>query len=140
MAGQGRLAAAALGFGAAAAFACWNPIAAPFGLVVGLAAIPISIRALKQGGRRRLAAAGLALSILAVGASALVLALTAGIGREPTGAPVVSGPSSADSTRELDAAEERTRAARERARTELGTVEGGSAPATEKKKSGEGKR
>jgi hypothetical protein len=140
MAAERRLAVAAVGFGLAAAFASWNPLAAPFGLVVGVAAIAISIRALRAGGRRKLAIAGLALSIAAVGASAVVLALTAGVGREPTGDPVVTGPSPAEVARELDAAEQRTRTARERARSELGSVEGGAAPAPEKGRGGEGKR
>ncbi len=124
MAGEGRLAPAALGFGLAAALACWNPLAAPFGLVVGLATIPLSVRALRRGGRRPFAAAGLALSVLAVAASALVLALTAGIGRDLSGEPVVAGPSREEAAQALDAAAERTRAARERARTELEKVHG----------------
>jgi hypothetical protein len=122
-AAQGRLAFAALGFGLAAAFACWNPLAAPFGLVVGVAAAVISVRALRRGARRPVAAAGLALSILAVGASALVIGLTAGLGRDPVGDPVVSGPSREEATRTLDAAAERTREARERARRELEGVD-----------------
>jgi hypothetical protein len=126
-----RLPVAALVFGAAAAFASWNPIAAPFGLVVGLAAGAIAVRALRQGGRRPLAAAGLALSLLAIAASALVLALTAGLGRDPAGEPVVSGPSRAEAARELDAAAERTRAARERARSELDRVEDEERPGRE---------
>ncbi|BDG06802.1 hypothetical protein [Anaeromyxobacter oryzae] len=124
MARESRLAYAALGFGLAAALACWNPLAAPFGLVVGLASVVLSVRALRRGVRRPFAAAGLALSVLAVGASALVLALTAGIGRDLSGQPVVAGPSREEATRTLDAAAERTRAARERARTELDQIDG----------------
>lgn len=128
----GRLAWAALGFGVAAAIACWNPLAAPFGLVVGVAAGGISIRALRRGGGRAAAAAGLALSVLAVAASVLVLALTAGLGRDPAGDPVVAGPTREEAARTLDAAAERTRAARERARGELDQVEGRGEPAPER--------
>lgn len=124
MAAQGRLAWMALGFGLAAAFASWNPLAAPFGLVVGLAAVVVSVRALRRGGRRSVAAGGLALSVLAICASVVVLALTAGLGRDPAGAPVVTGPSREEAARTLDAAGERTRAARERARSELHGIEG----------------
>jgi hypothetical protein len=92
--------------------------------VVGLVTIFVSVRALRQGGRRSLAAAGLALSVLAVLASGLVLALTAGIGREPTGAAVVEAPPQGQVARELDEAGERTRDARVRARRELQDVEG----------------
>jgi hypothetical protein len=123
MAAQGRLAVAAVTFGTAAAFSSWNPLAAPFGFVVGLAAIAISVRALRRGARRPLAAAGLALSILAVGASALVLALTAGVGRDPADDPVVAGPTREEAAQRLDQAAERTKAARERARRELDHVD-----------------
>jgi hypothetical protein len=61
VAAEGRLAGAALAFGIAAAFCCWNPLAAPFGLVLGLAATVISVRALRRGARLPLAAAALAL-------------------------------------------------------------------------------
>jgi hypothetical protein len=123
MAAQGRLAVAAVTFGTAAAFSSWNPLAAPFGFVVGLAAIAISVRALRRGARRPLAAAGLALSVLAVGASALVLALTAGVGRDPADDPVVAGPTREEAVQRLDEAAERTKAARERARRELDQVD-----------------
>lgn len=128
MSANGRLAVAALVFGSAAAFASWNPLAAPFGLVVGLASIVISVRAIRRGARMRLAAAGLALSVLAVGASALVLALTAGVGRDPVEDPVVAGPSREEAARRLDEAAERTRPARERARGELDQVDPRTAP------------
>jgi len=114
----------ALGFAAAAAFSAWNPLAAPFGLVVGVCAAGISARALLGGGRRALPAAALALSLGAVAWSGVVLARTAGVGRELSGEPVVSGPSGEEATRMLDEAAERTRASRERAREELGKVLG----------------
>lgn len=119
-----RLAWAALGFGLAAALSSWNPLAAPFGLVVGIAAAVIALRALGRGVRRPIAAAGLALSVLAIAASAVVLAVSAGVGREPAGEAVVPAPPPAEVTRELDAAAGRSREARERARGELRAVEG----------------
>ncbi len=120
-----RRAVAAAGFGLAALISSWNPLAAPFGLVVGLVAAVLSIRALVRGADRWIAAMGLVLSLSAVGTSGVVLALTAGLGRDPGGAPVVPGPSAAEMDAELDAAGERTRAARERARGELEAVDGG---------------
>ncbi|MGC3999138.1 MAG: hypothetical protein QM767_17520 [Anaeromyxobacter sp.] len=128
MARPGRPAVVAAAFGLAAAFASWHPLAAPFGLVVGLAAVVLSARALKGGAGRPFAAAGLAMAILAVGASALVLALTAGVGRDPTGEPVVAGPSRDEAQRTLDQAAEATQEARERARRELGGASGTPAP------------
>jgi hypothetical protein len=129
MAGKGRLAVAAAGFGLAGALASWNPLAAPFGLLVGITAGILSFLALRRGERRAIAAAGLALSALAVAASALVLALTAGVGREPAGEPVVAGPRREEAQRQLDEAGARTRAARERALKELSGVEEGAPPA-----------
>ena len=120
-----RRAIAVAGFGLAAALSSWNPLAAPFGLVVGLVAAVLSTRALVAGAHRRIAAVGLVLSLLAVGVSGVVLALTAGLGRDPGGEPVVSGPSAAEMSGELDAAAERTRASRERARRELEDVDAG---------------
>lgn len=128
MAAGSRLAHAALGFGLAAAFASWNPLAAPFGLLLGAASIVLAVRALRRGAARPFAAAGLALSVLAVGASALVLALTAGLGRDPTGEPVVSGPGREEAARTLGEAAERTRAARDRAQHALGQLEGPAGP------------
>ncbi len=116
---RNRLPFAGLGFAVAAALSSWNPLAAPFGLVVGIAAAVLSARALKRPGRRRIASAALALSALAVVASAIVLALTAGVGRELRGSSVVQAPGREDAAAELDQAAERTHAARERARSEL---------------------
>jgi hypothetical protein len=120
---RSRLPLAALGFGLAAVLSSWNPLAAPFGLVVGLAALGISVRALRHPGRRGVAAAALAASVVAVVASVVVLALTAGVGRELGGTPVVHTPGRADVEKDLDDAGERTRAARERARRELEALE-----------------
>jgi len=129
MAAGRNLALAALGFAVAAALSSWTPIAAPFGLVVGLVAAFLSIRAFRLGGRRAVAVAALAVSVLAVAGSGLVLALTTGVGRDLTGAPVVSGATGAEAKELLDKEEERTRAARARAREELGKVGGDSTPA-----------
>jgi len=118
----GRLAFPAVGFALAAALSSWNPIAAPFGLAVGLASAVLSIRAVRSGTKRALSIAALCVSVLAVAASTFVLARTAGVGREPTGA-VVSAPEPPEAERILDEAAERTRAARERAREELGKVD-----------------
>ncbi len=87
-----RLPAVALGFALAAALSSWNPLSAPFALVVGVAA--------------------------------LVLALTAGVGRELRGAPIVPAPARDEVKTELDSAGERTRPARERARAELDALGG----------------
>ena len=122
------LAWVALGFAAAAALSAWNPLAAPFGLVVGLCAAGISARALRAGGRRAPATVALIVALAAAAWSGAVLARTAGVGREPTGEPLVAGPSAEEAARVLDEAAERPRASRERARGELGKVQGEGAP------------
>jgi hypothetical protein len=121
---RSRLPSAALGFAAAAALSSWNPLSAPFGLVVGLASLALAVAALWRGGARLVSAGALALSAVAVIASVLVLALTAGVGRELRGAPIVPVPPRSDVAAELDAAAERTRPARERARAELEALDG----------------
>ncbi len=126
MAAGRKLAVAAVGFAVAAALSSWNPLAAPFGLVVGAVAALLSIRAFRMGGRRALAGIALAISILSVLGSGLVLALTAGVGRDLTGTPVVSGATGNEAKSLLDREEERTRAARARARDELGKAGGDS--------------
>ncbi len=120
---RSRLPFAALGFGIAAALSSWNPLAAPFGVLVGFAAAFLSARALRRPDHRAVAAAALATSVLAVVVSAIVLALTAGVGRELRGAPVVETPAREDVAAELEGAAERTHAARERARSELDALE-----------------
>ncbi len=124
---RSRLPVAALGFAISAALSSWNPLSAPFGLAVGIASLVLGIRALRAGRARRVSAVAIALSAAAVLGSALVLALTAGVGRDLGGQPVVAvkpGVAGAD----LDAAAERTRAARERARRELDTLQAPSGP------------
>jgi hypothetical protein len=126
----------ALFFALAAAAASWNPLAAPFGLVVGLAAAALSWRALRRaGGWRRIPAAALGVSVVAVVASAAVLAITAGsVGADLTGQPVLKARTPDELERTLSEAAERTRAERERARAELERLpgaarDGGRAPA-----------
>jgi hypothetical protein len=124
---RSRLPVAALGFAIAAALSAWNPLSAPFGLAVGIASLGLAVRALRAGYARTPSAAAIALSAAAAVGSALVLALTAGVGRDLGGQPVVAvKPGVAGA--ELDAAAERTRAARERARRELEALEGTSGP------------
>src|SRR6266568_3418819 len=133
---------AALAFALAALAACWNPFAAPLGLIVGIAAAVLAYRALRRAGgpgrRRRIAAAALALSLLAVMASALLLAVTAGtVGVDLPGEPVLRARTPEEVERVLSGAAERTRPERERARDELerltgatrGASGGGVAPA-----------
>ncbi len=120
---RSRLPIAALGFAACAALSSWNPLAAPFGLAVGLVSVALAVRALRAGGARKTSAAALAVALVAVAASALVLALTAGVGRELRGEAIVPVPGRGGMGAELDAAAERTRAARERARGELDALE-----------------
>jgi hypothetical protein len=123
---RSRLPFAALGFAAAAAFSAWNPLTAPFGVNVGLAALALGVRALVRAagrGRKIASAAAIVLALGAVGGGALVLSLTAGVGRDLRGEPIVPVPPRGTLNSELDAAAERTRPARERARTELDTLE-----------------
>lgn len=112
-----RLPLAALGFAIAAVLSSWNPLAAPFGLVVGLGAAILAVRALAGNGRRALAGVALVLALGAAVGSALVLALTAGVARDE-GAVVVPVPAPGEVERDLDRAAERTRSARERAEAE----------------------
>jgi hypothetical protein len=118
-AGKGSGAGWPLAFAIAAALSCWNPVAAPFALVVGVAAAVMGGRALRRGGRRA-AAAALALGILAAAASIAILGLTAGaVGVELPGEAVVQGRSAAEMNRVLDDAARRTRDQRDRALREL---------------------
>jgi hypothetical protein len=114
-----RLPIAALAFTAAAALSCWNPIAAPFGIIVGIGSFVLGVRAMRSGARRGPSIVAVVVSVMAVIASALVLALTAGVGRELRGTAVVAHPPRGAVAAELDAAAERTRASRERAKREL---------------------
>ena len=119
-----RLPFAALGFGVAAALCSWNPLSAPFGVLVGVVSLVLSVRALaRTRAHRRVASAAAATSFLAVLASATVLALTAGVGRDLRGMPVVRAPAREEVSSELERAAERTQASRKRARSELERLE-----------------
>jgi len=103
----------ALGFALAALFACWSPLAAPFGLVTGLGAAVLAWRARREGGRPALLALGLAL--LATAGSGLVLARTAGLGSGPDGGSRLPSAKDDETARRLDGAAAETRAERGRA-------------------------
>ena len=124
---------AALGLAAAAALSAWNPLSAPFGLAVGLATVGLGVRALVTGRSRWASIAAVVLAAAAALGSALVLALTAGVGRDLGGERVVPVPPGV-AQKDLDAAAERTRASRERARQELDALEpdGGARPAPQR--------
>jgi hypothetical protein len=128
----GRPAKVAFLLALAAAFSAWNPVAAPFGLAVGIAAVALSVRAARasDGRGRRVAVAALVLSGLAAVASAVVLVLAAGLGRGGEGPPLVSPRSPAEVRELLDRSEAETREARERAQRELEDIRGarGEAP------------
>lgn len=110
----------ALAFAVAALAACWNPLSAPFGAVTAIGAAVVSLRALRAPPPGRgLARAGLSVALVALGASAVVLALTAGVGRPPAGEPIVAPRDRAEVQRILDDAAGRSRGAREKAREEL---------------------
>jgi hypothetical protein len=123
---RSRLPYAALGFAAAAAFSAWNPLSAPFGVIVGLAALALGVRAVGRAagkGRKLASVAAIVLALGAVAGGALVLSLTAGLGRDLRGEPIVPFPARGSLDEELESAAERTRPARERAQTELDALE-----------------
>jgi hypothetical protein len=120
-----RLPFAALGFAIAAALSSWNPLSAPFGVVVGLGAAALALRASVVPKRRPVALAALCLALGAAIVSGVILARTAGIGRRGPGQSIVTAPSGEEVKAELDRAAERTREARERASRELQTLEKG---------------
>ncbi len=103
----------ALAFAVAAVAASWSPLAAPFGLLTGLGAGVLALRARREAGGAAWVA--LALGLLGSGGSAWVLARTAGLGRPAHQAPAVPAPGERETSRRLDAAAEQSRAARERA-------------------------
>lgn len=122
MTGPARRGWAPLGFGLAALAACWNPVAAPFGLLTGAGALLLALRQLRRGPRAP-AIMGLACALLAVGGAAAVLALSAGVGREAPGTALVPQPAPAEVGRRLDEAASGSREARDRAAAELGKLE-----------------
>ncbi len=114
----------ALAFAIAALAASWNPVAAPFGVIVGIAAALLAARALRRsGGRRRVPATALALAVVAALASVVVLLLTAGaVGVDLPGEPVVKGRTQTEVDQVLAEAAARTKAQRESAVKELGRL------------------
>lgn len=103
----------ALGFALAALFACWSPLAAPFGLLTGLGAAVLGWRARRGGGRLALLALGLGLLVSA--GSAWVLWRTAGLGPGPDGASRPLPGRDVETSRRLDAAAAESQAERRRA-------------------------
>jgi hypothetical protein len=127
MAGAGaersRAAGAALGFAIAGLAACWNPLAAPFGLVVGAGAAILAVRALKlRLGHRGVARAALLIGGLSALAGAVVLVSSTGVlGSRHRSEAIVAPRSSPEVSAILDEAERSTAAARDRAIRELGS-------------------
>ena len=107
----------ALAFAVAAVAASWSPLAAPFGLLTGLGAGVLALRARREAGGAAWVA--LALGLLGSGGSAWVLARTAGLGRSAHQAPAVPALGERETSRRLDAAAEQSRAARERAQRQV---------------------
>ncbi len=112
-------------FALAAAFACWNPVSAPFAIVVGVGAAILAWRARRRGARPVLAWSALALGLLAAIAGGALLGFTGKeVLTELPGRPVVTGRSLDEVSKALDDAAARTRDERERARKELERTEG----------------
>ncbi len=123
-----RLPWAALGFACAGVLACWNPLAAPLGLPVGIAASAIGGFALaRRRGRRSVALAATLLGGLAAVIAGAVLATAAArlAAGEPPGEAVVAPRAAAEVKGLLDAAAARTRPARTRAARQLGALGAG---------------
>jgi hypothetical protein len=115
----------ALGFALAALLACWNPLSAPFGLLTGLGALIVSLRARNAPPPgRRAAWAGVAVAVVAMIASVAVLAVGAGVRRSPAGEPIVTPRSPEEVDRLLDEAGRESRESRARARKDLEELEG----------------
>jgi hypothetical protein len=113
----------ALVFAVLALLASWNPAAAPFGLLVGVASAILALRARRTGRRRAYVAFGIA--VLSAVASAVVLAITAGaVSIELSGVPIVRGRTPAELDLELSAAGASTRDERARALGELDRLGG----------------
>ncbi|MBI5067444.1 MAG: hypothetical protein HZB56_04330 [Deltaproteobacteria bacterium] len=117
----GKLAWVGLALAAAALLSSWNPFAAPFGLILGVASGGLGLWLLRRRRGSRPAAAGaLTLGALAALVSALVLWLGAGaVTAELTGEPVVKARTAAEAGALLDAARAASDPVRQRARKEL---------------------
>jgi len=129
----------ALGLAVAALAACWNPISAPFGLVVGAGALVLAARAWwRATSARGVATAAVAAALLAVAASAAVLGLTAeAVSPDLPGQAVVKTRTPEELDRLLSDASKRTQPERRQAARQLeilaGSGDGGASP-------GEGRR
>ena len=141
---KSRIGAAAFGFAVAGAAACWNPLAAPFGLFLGAGSAFLAVRALgRRSGNRRAVQAALALGILDCLASVLVLLLstglfTAGVQSEQ----IVTRRSASEVKALLDDAAAKTAPARERASRELdqfGPLPADKAPSAPARRTSRGK-
>lgn len=121
---------APLALALAALLSSWNPLAAPFGLAVGLGAALLAWLDLRVGRGRRTAAWGLGLGVGAALLSLVVLWRSAGaVTTELPGEPVVQQRRSpAQAAEVLDEAAARSAEARDRARRELPHA-AGAAPA-----------
>ncbi|BDG07453.1 hypothetical protein [Anaeromyxobacter paludicola] len=129
----------ALALAVAALLSCWNALAAPLGLGLGLAGVVAGAVALRRGAPRRRGRAAVGLSALALAAATGVLLVSAGRlggGREE---PVVEARSPAETDAALQGLSERTAEARARARAELSRVEG-QEPASPRGRDGGGGR
>jgi hypothetical protein len=89
----------------------------------GLVAAALALRGLTLSSRRGWSTAALVVALGAAVGSAFVLALTAGVVRDP-GEAILATPPPEELSRELDAAAARTRAARDRAEAERRKLEG----------------
>ncbi|HZZ83349.1 MAG TPA: hypothetical protein VFE30_02340 [Anaeromyxobacteraceae bacterium] len=114
----------ALALSLAALVCCWNALAAPFGLGLGLAGLVVGVMASRRGAPRRRTRAAVILSLLALAGSVVALALSAGTVGVVRGEPVVRAPTPAEADEKLRGLAERTAAARGRAREELSRIEG----------------
>jgi hypothetical protein len=111
-----------------AAATAWNPLGAPFALILGVVAAALALRALLRGPPRRAAAAALALGAAAAVGSVLVLTSAVGLGVRPEEKLDVVPRTPAEMGRVLDEAAARSREARERAARELEQLPPGEPP------------
>ncbi len=122
-AGRAPSGALALMLAIAAFLACWNPLAAPFGLGLGVAGLVLAARAVARGAPRRRAVTALLLSVASAAASVIVLALSAGSLGAMKGEPVVQARTAAELESSLKDMANRTASERARANEELSRVE-----------------
>lgn len=115
---------ALLALASAALLSAWNPASAALGLLVGLVAGGLTLRARSEAaGHSAPLRVALGLAIAAVLVSGWVLARTTGVGRGFGGTPIVEGVPAAQRRAALDRAAAETREGREAARKELEALE-----------------